>query len=180
MAVLRDAKLTGELHQGTAPYASVVLNNVSGAKLEYYLDRKVVFSLGSCAGGRRHGHIEVTLTNNAPPGLPTFVTDRIDAPRGTYPAGQSRLRLSVYLTDSAKLVNVAVNGQAVDFTRGKELGHPLITLWVLPTPGQPLTVAVDTDEPVSPDKPVIPAQPLHRPLTAEVRQTPCGAEGVRG
>lgn len=174
MTVLRDADLTGEIYQGTAPYAGVVLNNVSGAKLDYYLDRKVTFTLGSCtAAGRRPGHVEVTLTNTAPPGLPTFVTDRIDAPRGTYPVGQSRLQLSVYLTDGAKLVNVTLNGQAVDITRGTELGHPKITMWVLPTPGQPLTVTVETDEPVSPDEPIIPTQPLHRPQTTEVRLTPC-------
>jgi hypothetical protein len=174
MTILRKGGLTGEMYQGTAPYASVVLNNVSGAKLEYYLQRNVSYTLGSCSAGRRPGQIQIGLTNLAPPGLPRFVWQRIDAPPGSYPQGQDVLQLSVYLTDGAKLVNVMVNGKAVDFTRGTELGHPRIMMWVFPTPGQPLTVTVNTDEPATSAKPIVPAQPMARPQQTEIKAAACG------
>jgi hypothetical protein len=175
MTVLRKGGLTGEIYQGTAPYASAVLNNVSGAKLEYYLERNVSYSLGGCTNGRRPGQIQVTLTNTAPAGLPRYVWQRIDARAGTYPQGQDRLQLTVYLTNGANLVNVLIDGKAATFTRGTELGHPRITMWVLPTPGQPLTVTVNTDEPASSAKPVVPAQPMAKPQQTEIKTATCAA-----
>jgi hypothetical protein len=173
MAGLRRAHLTGEIYRGRAPYAAAVLNNVSGAKLDYYLDRHVGFALGACDGPTRRGHLTVTLTNRVPPNLPTFAADRIDAPRGSYPVGQSRLQLTAYLTAGATITNVAVDDKPVEFTRGTELGHPRITLWVYPTPGQPRTLTVDTWEPARPEEPVVPVQPMARPQTTTVTWTPC-------
>ncbi len=170
---LRRANATGEMYQGPAPYAAAVLNNVSGAKLDYYLERQLRFTLDSCHGDRRHGHLELTLTNNAPGNLPAFVTDRIDAPRGTYPAGQSRLLLAIYLTEGAELRNVALGGAPVEFTPGTELGHPRILMWVYLTPGQPLTVTVDTDEPTRPENPVVFEQPMARAQTTDIDSAPC-------
>jgi hypothetical protein len=180
MTVLRKGGLTGELYQGTAPYAGVVLNNVSGAKLEYYLQRDVSYTLGACSGGRRPGQIQIALTNLAPPNLPRFVWQRIDAPPGTYPRGQDVLQLSVYMTANSKLVNVMVNGKAVDFTRGTELGHPRIQLWVKPTPGQPLTVTVNTDEPSTAGKPIVPSQPMARPQQTQIKAAACGGRPEPG
>lgn len=160
MDAMRKAHATGEMYQGPAPYAGVVLNNVSGAKLDYYLDRDITYTLANPAGGRRDGRIDITLTNTAPGGLPTFVTDRIDARRGTYPVGQSRLQLTVYATEGASITGVTVNGAPVEHTTGTELGHPRVTMWVYPTPGQPLAVSVTTDEPTRPEAPIVPEQPM--------------------
>jgi hypothetical protein len=173
MAILRKGGLTGEMYQGKAPFAGVVLNNVSGAKLEYYLERDVSYTLGGCTAGRRPGQIQIGLTNTAPAGLPRFVWQRIDMPPGTYPQGQDRLQLTVYLTDGAKLVNALINGKPAAVTQGSELGHPRVTMWVYPTPGQPLTVTINTDEPISPAAPVVPAQPMARPQNTRVQADPC-------
>jgi hypothetical protein len=162
MEALRLASATGEMYQGPAPYAGVVLNNVSGAKLDYYLEREVTYTLGDPTNGRRDGLIKVILTNTAPPGLPTFVTDRIDAPPGTYPVGQSRLQLTLYVTSGATITNVSLNGTPVEFIAGTELGHPRLTMWIYPTPGQPITVAVATSEPDRPDTTIVPEQPMAR------------------
>ncbi len=161
-AGLRQAHLTGELYQGPAPYAGVFLNNVSGAKLDYYLDRKITYTLGACTAGHRTGRVEITLTNTAPPNLPTFVTDRIDAPRGSYPAGQSRLQLSIYTTAGSTVTSVSVDNHRTGVIPSTELGHPKITLWLYPVPGQPLTISVNTEEPARGAMPIIPSQPMAR------------------
>ncbi|WP_044883454.1 MULTISPECIES: DUF4012 domain-containing protein [Frankia] len=166
MAGLRQAHLTGEMYQGPAPYAGIVLNNVSGAKLDYYLDRNISYTLGTCNGDHRSGRIAVKLTNEAPSNLPTFVTDRIDAPRGTYPPGQSRLQLSIYMTEGAEITGVALDGKQINFNSGTELGHPRITMWIYPTPRLPLEVTVNTREPVRYEMPIVPIQPMARAVEA--------------
>jgi hypothetical protein len=165
---------SGEVYKGPAPYASVVLNNVVGAKLDYYVQRNVAYTLGRCAGVTRKGQITVTLTNGAPPGLPTYVTDRLDAPRGTYPAGQNHLQLSVDLTQGATYSQVRLDGKPVTPARTNELGHPRLSFQIYLTPGRPLTLTVDTVEPATAWKPVVPVQPMARNQTTKVAWTACG------
>jgi hypothetical protein len=83
--------------------------------------------------------------------------------------------LSIYLTAGAKLVTIAVNGQPIDVTQSTELGHPRLLMWVLPTPGEPLTITVDTDEPVVPGNPLVPVQPMAHTAVAVVHEAACGA-----
>ena len=73
-AELRALSIDGGLPTGRAPVAYPVLFNSTGAKLDYFLDRSVLYAGGPCTGARRATKIVVALTNRAParglPGVP--------------------------------------------------------------------------------------------------------------
>lgn len=152
---------TGELYQGPAPFVAAVLNNTAGAKLEYYLDRTLRYDLGRPSGRTRPARIAFTMTNRAPVAqLPAYVTDRVDAPTGSYPRGQSALTLSVYLTQGARLVRAELAGRPVQVAAATERGHPRVTLPVRLDPGRPRTLVLDVVEPVRPERPRVLVQPM--------------------
>ena len=72
----------------TAPYAGVVVNNLAGNKLDYYLTREIDYTADSCVGDTRSSTVIVRLTNNTPAGrFPDYVAGMFEnpsnAPRGT-------------------------------------------------------------------------------------------------
>ncbi|WP_425334443.1 DUF4012 domain-containing protein [Prescottella agglutinans] len=143
-----------------APYAGVVVNNLGGNKLDYYLHREIEYTAGSCSGDTRSTTVKVRLTNTLPPGDYTnYVAGMFDNPMGA-PVGTNLTNLSLVSTRGAKLDKVTVDGKPGFAFTGSELGHPVFDLQ-LPIPqGKTVEVVYQLTEPPAPGDPVVPIQPL--------------------
>ena len=72
--LLEETPLAHVVPDDPAPYADVVINNLGGNKLDYYLTREIEYSAGGCDGPTRKSTVIVRLTNNSPAdGLPDYV-----------------------------------------------------------------------------------------------------------
>jgi hypothetical protein len=148
-AALATTPLAGVLPRG-GPYLEVVTQNAGGNKLDYYLRRTVTYA---------PGRIEVRLRNTAPPGLPAYVTNRLDRPGLTAAVkGQQRLYFSVYTSESTGLLGATVDGKAFAMESERERGHPVFSVFLDVDPGREVVVVLRVDEKVAP--PVAVRQPI--------------------
>ena len=115
--LLEETPLAHVIPDDPAPYAEVVINNLGGNKLDYYLKREIEYAADGCAGETRKSTVTIRLTNTAPDKpLPDYVASSagllpeipIDVPSGT---SLSSVRLLA--TTDAKLVSALANGQRV-------------------------------------------------------------------
>ncbi len=122
--VLADTPLGHIVPDDDAPYAGVVVNNLGGNKLDYYLQREIDYTADSCSGDTRATTVKVRLTNTLPPGDYTkYVAGMFDNPMGA-PAGTNLTNLSLVATQGAKLGKVTVDGKPAFAFTGAERGHP--------------------------------------------------------
>ncbi|CAM3950452.1 DUF4012 domain-containing protein [Smaragdicoccus niigatensis] len=175
-ALLGDTVLGHAVPNDSAPYANVVLNNGAGGKLDYYMDRKISYSAGSCTGPTRESTVTVTLTNNAPKSTkyPSYIYGR-RTPDTKYagPPGTNRSIVMVYGTKGAQLKSFTIDAKtAFEFT-GSELGHPLFAAVVITEPGQTKTLQYRLIEPTAPGAARVPAQPLTRAADIKVAVPTC-------
>lgn len=159
----------GALPEGSGPLAGLVVNNAAGTKLDYYLDRRLVWAPGRCVGGRREVTVTVRLTNRAPvSGLPPYVVQRVDGPPYDTRPGDNRLLVSYYASAEAALSRATLDGRPTQVGHGAELGHPVFTLDVeLPARGTRTLVLHLLERPWD-RSPVVLRQPLVHPLRATV------------
>ena len=79
--LLEETPLAHVVPDDPAPYAEVVINNLGGNKLDYYLTREIEYSADDCDGPTRKSVVTVRLTNNAPAdGLPDYVAVNPNCP----------------------------------------------------------------------------------------------------
>ncbi|MDP3713033.1 MAG: DUF4012 domain-containing protein [Mycobacteriales bacterium] len=180
---LREAGIDGGLPRGPAPVAYPVVYNSSAGKLDYFLDRHVRYTVGSCDGERRASTIEVRLRNSAPAtGLPPYLTIDYDGhvERQSYDAS---VVLSVYGTQGALLDTATLDGEPVSLlptgpggpflTPATESGLPLWYLDLDLPRGTTRTLTLHLDEPVVGGPPRLPEQPLARSLEATTSGPTC-------
>jgi hypothetical protein len=176
-AVLADTALGRVVPDDAAPYANVVVNNASGNKIDYYLDRKVRYSADNCVGPLRSTAVAITLTNELPPGnYPPYITGRQD-PNPTGPPGTSRSLVSLYATQGAELRQVTLDGAPIAVTTGSERGHPVYTANVQLPPGVPKVLLFSMVEPTAPGEAQVPTQPLVGPMATSVNVPTCAVKG---
>jgi len=162
-----------------APYAGLVVNNVAGNKLDYYLGRSINYSAGDCSGPTRTSTVTVTLHNGAPTsGLPDYVTTRFD--RGPGAPGTSRSRVSLYATAGAQLTSVTVDGVATTAAAAAELGHPVFTVDLLSPPSGTQVLQFQLIEPTAAGAAQVPVQPLVLPMDVRVDVPDCAASRRTG
>ncbi|MGW5470783.1 DUF4012 domain-containing protein [Streptomyces chartreusis] len=165
----------GALPDAPGPFAGLVLNNGAGTKLDYYLDRSLVWEPGACTDKGRAVTTTVTLTNRATSGLPHYVTQRVDAPSYRTRPGDNRLLVSYYAGAGAKLTRATLDGRPVEPIPGFERGHPVYTLDVELPRQSTRTLVLHLHEPEADRPPTILRQALVTPLKATVKPArPCG------
>jgi hypothetical protein len=175
--LLEETPLAHVIPDDPAPYAEVVINNLGGNKLDYYLTREIEYAADGCDGETRLSTVTIRLANTAPnKPLPDYVASSagvlpeipIDLPRGTM---LTSVRLLA--TKDATLVSAIANGQKVPAFTGTERGHPSFEVQVAIPPGQSGELSFHLSEPTSPGPARVPTQPLIDTVTPVISVPEC-------
>ena len=81
--LLEETPLAHVVPDDPAPYAEVVINNLGGNKLDYYLKRKIEYAADGCDGEKRMSTVTIRLTNTLQDARP--LPDYVAAPDGQPP-----------------------------------------------------------------------------------------------
>lgn len=178
-AQLETADWAGALVARADAFTGFVVNNGSGGKIDYYVDRTLTYRRTSCAAGGT-AVATFTLTNTAPrSGLPSYVTTRLDkAPHGAKP-GSEALLVTYYATPGAQVTSVTINGVPIIVATAPENGLVTATVRVELPPGGSSTVQVHVAEPKPAGSLQVLRQPGVRPLAVHVANSTCGTAPVR-
>lgn len=175
--LLEQTPLAHMVPNDAAPYAEIVINNLGGNKMDYYLEREIEYVADACDGGTRNSTVTVRLKNAAPPGqLPDYVTGTggvnpdlpLDLPRGSMVTSVRLLG-----TQGAKLESALANGERTQVFTGVERNHPTFEIQVVIPPGQSGELSFRLSEPTSPGAPRVPVQPLVDAVTPKVSVPRC-------
>ena len=176
--ILEATSLAHAIPGDPAPYAEVVINNLAGNKMDYYLEREIEYVADGCDADTRNSTVTVRLTNTeTDKQLPNYVDGLlgldpkfpINVPRGT-------MVTSVRLigTAGATLVGVTSNGKPTLSVLRQERGHPTFEVQVVIPPGQSGDLVFRLSEPTSPGAPRVPVQPLIDAVTPKISVPECG------
>lgn len=158
--VLETTPLAHIVPQTDAPYAGIVINNLGGNKLDYYLKREIEYRADTCEGGRRNSHVTVRLTNLLPEGdYTTYVAGMFDNPIGA-PFGTNLTDLALLSTKGAELKKVTVDNKPAFAYKGTERDHPMFNVQIPIPQNETVEITFELDEPASPGKAQVPVQPL--------------------
>lgn len=175
--LLEETPLAHAVVDGPAPYAGIVVNNLAGNKVDYYLRRQIEYSADGCDGDTRKSTVTIRLTNTTPAGpLPEYVTGSEGLLRQlpiNVPSGTNLASVALLATKGAKLSGVIANGQRAPVFTGSERGHPLFEVQVVIPRGQTIEVRYLMTEPTSPGAPSVPIQPLLDGVTPSVAVPEC-------
>jgi len=176
--LLEETPLAHIVPDDPAPFASVVINNVGGNKLDYYLTREIEYISGACDSATRKSEITVRLTNNTPDvPLPEYVAGHmgldhlkvVDLPPAT-----NATSVTLLTTKGATLSGAFVNGIKVPSVfGGMERGHPTFEVQLGLQRGQPVVIRWELNEPTAPGAARVPIQPLRDEVTPKVSVPEC-------
>ncbi|PEG39898.1 hypothetical protein CRI77_15305 [Mycolicibacterium duvalii] len=175
--LLEQTPLAHALPGDESPYAAVVINNLGGNKLDYYLRTQIEYAADECEGETRASTVTVKLTNTVPDEpLPDYVAAAaglspellIEVPRGTNIAS-----VRLFATKGAELSSAILNGERVPAILNTERGHPVFEVQVIIPPGQSADVSFQLSEPTATGKPRAPAQPLVETVVPKVLVPEC-------
>jgi hypothetical protein len=168
--LLQSRPYSGSLPDIPGPFAGLVVNNAAGSKLDYYLDRSLVWEADGCQSGYHSVTVTVNLANRAPAsGLPSYVTLRADTPPYPTRPGDNRLLVSYYGGVGASLTSATLDGQPVSLMPGAERGHPVYTLPIELPVGSRRTLVLHLLEPHADGAPTLLDQPLVMPMRAALK-----------
>jgi hypothetical protein len=164
-ALLERTPLAQVVPDDPAPYAGVVINNLGGNKMDYYLERNIEYVADGCDGETRMSTVTVRLKNTAPVDAP--LTDYVAGTEGlsrdvpfTVPRGTMVTSVRLLATANSSIVSVLANGERIPFTQSVERGHPSYEVQVLLPPTQNGELVFRLSEPTSAGAPRVPIQPL--------------------
>ncbi|WP_144757211.1 DUF4012 domain-containing protein [Curtobacterium pusillum] len=146
-----QAELTGTAIAGALPASDdrsqqfgVYLNDATGAKMDYYLEKSVSIGSEVCRkDGRPTWTLEVTLQNTAPAdaamSLPEYVTGA-----GTFgvPPGAVRTNVAIYAPSSGVYVTSTQDGTTASPQTATDGDHPVAQFQTLLSPGKSTTIRV--------------------------------------
>jgi len=161
--LLEETPIAHVVPKDPSPYAAVVINNLGGNKMDYYLKRGIEYAADACDGAMRTTTVTIRLSNTAPDGLPDYVAASpglaTNAPVNV-PSGTMLTSVRLFATEGAVLKSALANGQRVPVFRGLELGHPSFEVQVAIPPGKTGELTFHLSEPTSAGAPRVPVQPL--------------------
>jgi hypothetical protein len=173
--LLEETPLAHVIPNDPAPFAGVVINNLGGNKLDYYLRPQIEYSADVCNGETRKSTVTVRLTNAAPEGLPDYVTAAPGLPlfADVFPSGTNFSIVTLLATTGAKLEAVVAKGEKVPFYSGTERGHPVYQVQVGVPREDSIELKFFLTEPTAPGAPRAPVQPFVENVTPVVRVPEC-------
>ncbi|UTT48032.1 DUF4012 domain-containing protein [Rhodococcus gordoniae] len=171
--VLATTPLGHVVPDDPAPYAHVVINNLGGNKLDYYLDREIEYTAGSCDGETRESKVNVRLSNTLPDGdYIQYVAGMFNNPVGA-PFGTNLSDVGLIATQGAQLRKMTVDGRSAFAYTGQERGHPLFNSQVSIPQGETVEIIYELSEPVVTGAPRVPVQPLIDTPTPDIQLPIC-------
>lgn len=177
--LLEQTPLAHAVPHDAAPYAAIVVNNLGGNKLDYYLRRTISYAAEGCATDTRNSNVTVDLTSTVPPGLPDYVAAApglaANTPINVLP-GTMVTSIRLFGTKGATLKSAFANGQRVPVFQGVERGHPTFEVQVAIPPGTSGALVFNLSEPTSPGAARVPVQPLVDSVTPVVTVPECPAK----
>ena len=176
--LLEETPLAHVVSSDTAPYAQVVINNLAGNKMDYYLQREIEYAADGCSGDMRNSTVTVRLANKADPAgpLPEYVGSADSLARDfglNVPPGTMVSSVRVIATKGAKLLSVTSNGKKISATTHVDVGHPSFEVQVVVPPGQSGELAFRLSEPTSTGDSTVPVQPLIGHVVPTVKVPAC-------
>lgn len=162
--LIEETPLAHIVPNDSAPYAGVVINNLGGNKVDYYLTRQIEYSAEGCESSTRKSTVTVRLTNTVsdPQSLPEYVAGQAGVAGVVHdvPWGSDVLSVSLLATKGSALAGAFVNGTKVPVFRGVERGHPIFESQLAVLPGKTVEIKFELSEPTVPGAPRVPVQPL--------------------
>ncbi|WIE79620.1 DUF4012 domain-containing protein [Curtobacterium sp. MCSS17_016] len=138
--------VAGELPTATADSRqfAVYLNDGTGSKMDYYLDKRVSVGSSVCRkDGRPTSVVQITIKNTAPAdaatSLPEYVTGGGNF--GVEP-GKIKTLLAAYAPENAIFLGATKDGKTTPVQTATDGGHPVAQLQTLLAPGESLTYRV--------------------------------------
>lgn len=176
--LLEETPLAHVIPEDPAPYAEVVINNLGGNKMDYYLDRDIEYAADGCDGDTRLSTVTVRLTNKLadPTGLPDYVAGKlgfIPSLAENVPRGAMLTSVRLLATKDAQIISALVNGKRIRVYGGTERGHPSFEAQVAIDPGKTAEVVFRLREPVRPGEARAPVQPLIDNVVPKVAVPQC-------
>ncbi|WP_084394990.1 DUF4012 domain-containing protein [Mycolicibacterium canariasense] len=162
--LLEETPLAHAVPADSAPYAEVVLNNLGGNKMDYYLRREIEYAADGCSEERRNTTVTVKLKSVAPETpLPEYVAGAngvIPNIPFRMPSGSMLTSVRLVATEGAKILSAFSNGQRIPVFVGTERGHPTFEIQVAIPPRQSGELVFRLSEPTASGEPRVPVQPL--------------------
>ena len=175
--LLEETPLAHVVPDDPAPYASVIINNIGGNKLDYYLTREIEYSGSACDSDTRKTAVTVRLTNNVPDTpLPDYVAGHLGL--GNFqvdlPTATNATSVTLLATKGATLTGAFVNGLKVPTVfGGQERGHPTFEVQLGLQRDTPVVVRWELSEPTAAGEARVPVQPLRDEVTPKVSVPAC-------
>ncbi|MCW2526482.1 MAG: hypothetical protein JWM76_1342 [Pseudonocardiales bacterium] len=159
-AILARHPVGGTVPDTSQPFSLLSVNNGSGGKLDYYLERSYVWERSAC-GSKADVKVTITLRNGAPTaGLPAYVVGRKDKPRVATKPGDLLSVLDYFATKGATFQNATLDGTATSAVVYSENGHPVFRIAAELPAGTTHTIVLLLREPTGSQPPLVIAQPL--------------------
>ncbi|GAY16517.1 DUF4012 domain-containing protein [Mycobacterium sp. shizuoka-1] len=176
--LLEETPLAHVIPNDPAPYAEIVINNLGGNKMDYYLDRNIEYVADGCDGDRRMSTVTVRLTNTLsdPSPLPDYVAGKLGFFPGlaeNIPRGAMLTSVRLLATKGAQIISASVNGKKIRVFGAMERGHPSYEAQVAVAPGKTAEVTFRLSEPTVAGKAQVPIQPLVDNPTPKVSVPVC-------
>ena len=176
--LIEQTPLANVIPDDPAPYAEVVVNNLGGNKLDYYLTRDIEYVADACTGDMRNSTVTVRLTNTVDGGpLPDYVAGTLGFRKGVslnQPEGTMLSSVRLLATTGAKLESVLSNGLRVPVWSTTERNHPTFEVQLAIPPGATAELTFRLSEPTSKGAARVPIQPLVDDVQPVVSVPKCG------
>lgn len=175
--LLEQTPLAHIVPDDAAPYAEVVINNLGGNKMDYYLEREIEYVADGCNGETRNSTVTIRLKNAATPGpLPDYVASANGLDQNlpiAAPSGSMFTSVRLLGTQGARLESALANGERTQVVIGTERNHPTFEIQVVIPPGQSGELSFRLSEPTASGMARVPIQPLVDSVSPKVAVPTC-------
>jgi len=176
--LLEQTPLAHIVPDDSAPYAGVVINNLGGNKMDYYLQRGIEYVADGCGSDARLSTVTVRLTNTLKDAAPLseYVAGRMGFFTGladNIPKGAMLTSVRLLATKGAKLISVLANDKNIRVFGASERGHPSFEAQVAIPPGKTAVLTFRLSEPIVAGAARVPVQPLVDNVVPEIAVPQC-------
>ncbi|MDO8732882.1 MAG: DUF4012 domain-containing protein [Actinomycetota bacterium] len=144
---LAQTAVGGVVLDTAGPVIAVVSNNSAGSKMDAFVSTAIDYRVGSCSDATRQSTIAITLTNNAPKGLPRGLGtyDRYDD--YSAPANSTSTVLAVYPPVNSNFNSATIDGKNAPMYLGHERNRQVWYIYLPINQGQKRVLDVSFGQP---------------------------------